>query len=72
MYNTCHQCEVAWTGDSPCWVCGREAQEGGPHITVTAGAQRWRFEEGDRPDLALATRRRAPRLSTPWTFPIAS
>ena len=69
-YNTCHECEVAWNGDSRCWVCGREAEEGGPHITVTAGAQSWRSEDGDQLDLALAARSRALRFpSSAPTYP---
>ena len=73
MDNTCHKCEVAWKGDSPCWVCGRQGDDRGPPITVAANAQGWRFEEGDEPDLAVAARRRTGRFAPPsWIYPVAS
>ncbi len=61
-FKTCRECEVGWTGDSPCWVCGREPEEGGAQLTVTVGARSWRSEDGDQVDLDLAARRRALRF----------
>ena len=23
QFHRCERCQVSWTGDEPCWVCGR-------------------------------------------------
>ena len=53
MDSTCQPCEVAWNGDTTCWVCGRQPPTylTRPHIRMTAGAHSWRYHEDGEPEL---------------------
>jgi len=64
MYSLCQRCEVEWTGDAVCWVCGSMPPSNPirPRIMVTSGAHSWRHDEDGDPELLGIADRAAAAL----------